>query len=175
MHLSLKLNYPGTLSVTAPILFLPLASDLHFWVYFTLFYVSPTVALTPGGGKGEELGENVGSFTTNLASYTWRKSSVHWLTQKAIAEWIHPVARLRQYLTGVKNARMSSLAFGKLPLGVKGLSWQALVRFVGKLGSCFPATQWWETNTAVPLQNSFQVSKMCFKLICRTKIIDAES
>lgn len=86
MHLSLKLNYPGTLSVTAPILFLPLASDLHFWVYFTLFYVSPTVALTPGGGKGEELGENVGSFTTNLASYTWRKSSVHWLTQKAIAE-----------------------------------------------------------------------------------------
>lgn len=86
MHVSLKLSYPGTLSVTAPILFLRLASDLHFWVYFTLFYVSPTTALTPRGGKGEELGENVGSFTTKLTSYTWKGSSVHWLTQKAIAK-----------------------------------------------------------------------------------------
>jgi len=45
-------------------------------------------------------------------------------------------------------------SFGKLPLGVKGLSWQALVHFVGKLGKLLPG------NTMVGNQRSCPTSRI---------------
>lgn len=66
--------------------------------------------------------------------------------------------------------------FEESPLGVKGFFWQSSGYICGQTGKT--ASRKCDGGKAIVLphfESPFQVTKMCFKIICKTKITHAES